>query len=846
MKATLNYTDRTTKVFYLVSPKGDKGDTGLTGPVGPIGPRGPVGSGLAVKGTVTDTSKLPKIGNQEGYCYFVGKNLYIWDAGAWKNCGDISQDLSNYVTITDLNNGLSNKVTDNKNGTEQLNGVKVQPFNKLSDSVGGRNLLTGTQDWQGEWGNLSLWPADEEKYEGFAVRIRSVSWYALGQYYDAKPNTTYTFSFYAKASEASNIMEIFTLPTEDWSSPVVRPPVFANRAVTTEWQRYSVTFTTNSGGKIFPSVCSNKDGAIIYVAGYKLEKGSVATDWTPAPEDKQDKIGYTPADDSKVAHDNHDNTITANNVKYDLSKTGLTPLGLINSGSFNDLPLGTVYAPSWVTDGPDKTHGFITTTFYFSNWGGLKTQIAIANSTSLMYFRVYIGGVWNSWVLLSDDSKVVHTSDTSNWQKQAMFNSGSYVMDATSSNIDFATLLRSKYNKPGVVYIRDNTSFVDAVVICEGNGWWHAYGEAGDGNFVHRRIWNSDDTGWVINADDSKVVHSIDMRKPANDVAGIDEVNTKQDKIGYTPADDSKVTHNSSDDAIIYGNNNIFHLRTQLSSKDDIFKINNIGLYQATKVAPANNPLGTSKPISGDCISLWWSFIFVDNNGEVYVETPNTQKWDRKVSENGTNNFHGANNFDTVPTVKNNPLLLASSLPSDLARTGQANTFSSLQTFSQGAKTLQTGSYDDANSLVNEGLYYNTNSSIKNGAGSLTTGYIQVMSGYGGVVRQFMYMDTDASVMYTRVSQTGGSSWNNWMQIATFGQVPDEVAVLNQDSNFTAKLQKSGIDVATTTDVKNAVNTATANWVESDSDTNALSSSKSDMEGFYYTEEKIHRRILRH
>lgn len=81
-------------------------------------------------------------------------------------------------------------------------------------------------------------------------------------------------------------------------------------------------------------------------------------------------------------------------------------------------------------------------------------------------------------------------------------------------------------------------------------------------------------------ADDSKVVHSTDMRKPASDVAGIEEVNAKQDKIGYTPADDAKVAHLS-----------------------------------------------------------------------------------------------GANNFDTVPMVNNNPLLLASSLPSDLARTSQQTNF---------------------------------------------------------------------------------------------------------------------------------------------------------------------------
>ena len=350
---------------------------------------------------------------------------------------------------------------------------------------------------------------------------------------------------------------------------------------------------------------------------YKLEKGSKATDWCPNPEDKvnvadmrkrasdvagieevntkQDKIGYTPADDSKVVHDNHDNTIKANNVNYDLSKTGLKPISLVNSGSFNDLPLGTVYAPSWLTDGPNSHNSFVITTFYFTDWGGIKTQIAIANSTNLMYFRVKIGTSWNSWVLVSDDSKVVHSTDmrkpasdvagieevnakqdkigytpaddskvvhstdASNWQKQAMFNPGSYNIDGTT-DIDFATLLRTKYNKPGVVYIRDNTSFVDAVVICEGSGWWHAYGEGGDGNFVHRRIRESDDTGWVKTSDDSKVAH-----------------------------------------------------------------------------------------------------------------------------------LSGANNFDTVPTVDNNPLLLASSLPSDLARTGSNQEFTGNNTFDTAPIDKTTG-----------------------------------------------------------------------------------------------------------------------------------------------------------
>lgn len=51
-------------------------------------------------------------------------------------------------------------------------------------------------------------------------------------------------------------------------------------------------------------------------------------------------------------------------------------------------------------------------------------------------------------------------------------------------------------------------------------------------------------------ADDSKVVHTTDMRKPASEVASIDEVNTKQDALGYTSANDTHVVHKTGDEEI--------------------------------------------------------------------------------------------------------------------------------------------------------------------------------------------------------------------------------------------------------------------------------------------------------
>lgn len=70
--------------------------------------------------------------------------------------------------------------------------------------------------------------------------------------------------------------------------------------------------------------------------------------------------------------------------------------------------------------------------------------------------------------------------------------------------------------------------------------------------------------------------------------------------------------------------------------------------------------------------NVGWSPNILDNkDGTITLNGKTiTPAEDSKVAH-----LSGANNFDTVPTVNNNPLLLASSLPSDLARTGQDTNF---------------------------------------------------------------------------------------------------------------------------------------------------------------------------
>ena len=241
-------------------------------------------------------------------------------------------------------------------------------------------------------------------------------------------------------------------------------------------------------------------------------------------------------------------------------------------------------------------------------------------------------------------------------------------------------------------------------------------------------------------------VNVTDMRKPASDVAGIEEVNAKQDKIGYKPADDSAVVHY---DAIP---NSL--LRKYLTSGTDLNTITDPGIFPFNQCTFVNDINSTTK---------WGAIVntvlpnqivmqeMIIGNGQVYgyrIYNEGSTIWSSwllPADDSKVAHLSGANNFDTVPTVKNNPLLLASSLPSDLARTGSNQEFTGKNTFDIAPIDKTTG--------------------------------------------------------HPYITKDGVPS------------IPSDVARTGQDANFTGKLQKSGIDVATTTDVKNAVNTATSNVV---------------------------------
>lgn len=379
--------------------QGPKGDTGATGATGPIGPQGPVGSGLVVKGTVNSASQLPTTGNQEGYCYFVGTDLYVWDAGAWKNCGSVSPNLSNYTTVTDLNNGLSTKVTDNKDGTEQLNGVQVQPFNKLSDTIGGRNLLLGTSSvkvWNSTWRNI------------INVDITNL----VGK--------TLTYSAILDITECKQGTVAVSLVPQDSSGKSIGDMVQSNSINFGNVGKAIATITIPAGASnLRISEETNNTDLNPQVGSRKLEEGSIATDWSPAPEDKvnvsdmrkpasdvagieevnakQDKIGYTPADDSKVAHlsgtNNFDTVPTVNNnplllassLPSDLARTG-SDQEFTGKNTFDTAPIDKATGNPYITkDGVPAVPSTLADTTKDANFTGKlqKSGIDVATKSDV-------------------------------------------------------------------------------------------------------------------------------------------------------------------------------------------------------------------------------------------------------------------------------------------------------------------------------------------------------------------------------------------------------------------------------------------------------------------------------
>lgn len=165
-------------------PRGDKGDKGDVGPA----PTLKIGTVTKLNSDQTPTANIS------------GDNgAYTLDLGIPQGAKGDTQDLSNYTTFADLNNGLSTKVTDNKNGTISVNGTNILPANEnaiaridgtysdMNDIPMGWMYLNG---W-GDVGGLANWGLPPDFYYVHCFKSDLGISITIQIAYDVSQNSTY-------------------------------------------------------------------------------------------------------------------------------------------------------------------------------------------------------------------------------------------------------------------------------------------------------------------------------------------------------------------------------------------------------------------------------------------------------------------------------------------------------------------------------------------------------------------------------------------------------------------------------------------------------------------------------
>lgn len=160
-------------------------------------------------------------------------------------------------------------------------------FNNLQ--IGGRNLIRnsnfsdGLAGWVAKTGTLHI-IEDTNFSHALSFNLTGAPYTIYAGVKNVwKKDQIYTVSFYAKCSSAgATIVASRSLIPTDSSEKLT---------LTTTWQKYIATFKstdTVTGGSL--SFQINNTKATYYIANIKLELGDKATDWTPAPEDIDEKF----------------------------------------------------------------------------------------------------------------------------------------------------------------------------------------------------------------------------------------------------------------------------------------------------------------------------------------------------------------------------------------------------------------------------------------------------------------------------------------------------------------------------------------------------------------------------
>ena len=178
-----------------------------------------------------------------------------------------------------------------------VNGTPVDKVFSNGRQIYGRNLLINTAKLNDSTVCLDNLSNTSDTYLGLNVYQTNTQWTGLRVYWSylvskVKTNTNYVMSEYVRNTSPTTSVDISIFG--NWSEGVAVNSSIDCYITTlppnSGWTRISAlvniaSFSTTVSGKLrFESDTQLTDGYVQF-AGIKLEKGSIATPWTPAPED---------------------------------------------------------------------------------------------------------------------------------------------------------------------------------------------------------------------------------------------------------------------------------------------------------------------------------------------------------------------------------------------------------------------------------------------------------------------------------------------------------------------------------------------------------------------------------
>lgn len=324
-KEVINYTNNTNQTTVLLlavygntGAQGPKGDKGATGPQGPTGPKGETGA-QGPQGNPGSTGpqgvSVTAIKDQ----WYKSTSNTAQAGGSWSDTQPNWESgkyiwTRSHITFSNGNTTTTNPVLANAINNANANAVSaVSKVNNLS--VGGRNLVLNSHKlddkFYGAGGYLGTFTvvSDSEALSKYHVETKCTTagagpHYPIFQKTADKIGETYTWSFWAKCSVAKT----GSVGHESGGQ--------TNISLTTSWKKFSHTWVyADAEYHSFTFYLGFKVGEILYIRDFKIEEGTQATTWTPAPEDVDNKVSTANTNASNAVSTANTANSTANTAK---------------------------------------------------------------------------------------------------------------------------------------------------------------------------------------------------------------------------------------------------------------------------------------------------------------------------------------------------------------------------------------------------------------------------------------------------------------------------------------------------------------------------------------------------